>query len=190
MWFLFSGLGIWYYRSRTNKTQSAEKEDKQIKKNVADAAASVSVPIETQKDAKKVNGIGKINEKESVAPVVEEEEDPFKQAQTYKNKGNKYFKEGKYSDAIKCYQQAIDVCPKDKIQDVSTFHQNRAAAFEQLVTSNIKLERHKLIFSLYRKIMKLLSGIALKHSSTMANMSKLCTEGLRPMKLPSSWSHV
>ncbi|XP_032787115.2 mitochondrial import receptor subunit TOM70 [Daphnia magna] len=126
------GLGIWYYRSRTNKTQSAEKEDKQIKKNVADAAASVSVPIETQKDAKKVNGIGKINEKESVAPVVEEEEDPFKQAQTYKNKGNKYFKEGKYSDAIKCYQQAIDVCPKDKIQDVSTFHQNRAAAFEQL----------------------------------------------------------
>ena len=53
----------------------------------------------------------------------------------YKNKGNKYFKEGKYSDSIKCYQQAIDICPKDNT-DISVFHQNRAAAFEQLVTTS------------------------------------------------------
>lgn len=29
--------------------------------------------------------------------------------------------------------QAIEVCPQNKEQDLSTFHQNRAAAYEQLV---------------------------------------------------------
>lgn len=124
----FPGLGIWYYRSRKTGIQPADKEDKQSKKSVEDVAASVTVTGETQ-PPKKANGIDNSTGK-SAAPVVEE--DPNKQAQTYKNKGNKYFKEGKYSDAIKCYQQAIDICPKDNT-DISLFHQNRAAAFEQLV---------------------------------------------------------
>ncbi len=91
---------------------------------------------ETEKGVEARNGIDKCVEQEIAksATAVIEEEDPFKQAQAYKNKGNKYFKDGKYADAIKCYQQAIDVCPKNKVQDVSTFHQNRAAAFEQLVS--------------------------------------------------------
>lgn len=117
------GLGIWYYRSRKNQQDPSTKDEKQIKKKLVEPSASVSVTDETKRIAKNT-------------PVVEEE-DPYKQAQTHKNKGNKYFKDGKYSDAIKCYQQAIDVCPKDKVQDVSTFHQNRAAAFEQLVCVSI-----------------------------------------------------
>lgn len=135
MWLLFSGLGIWYYRSSTNKNQPADNEDKQNKKKVADVETNVLVTNETQENQKKANGVENNSDKEvkkNTAPT--EEEDPFKQAQTYKNRGNKYFKEGKYSDAIKCYQQAIEICPKNKIQDVSTFHQNRAAAFEQLVS--------------------------------------------------------
>lgn len=125
-----TGLGIWYYRSRKN-TQESLKDTKSNQKNSKQSSTSVSV---SDKSVSVENGLDKNTARgsEKTAPAVEE--DPYKQAQTHKNKGNKLFKEGKYADAIKCYQQAIDVCPKDKIQDVSTFHQNRAAAFEQLVT--------------------------------------------------------
>ena len=114
--------------------QPKDKQDEQSKKNVLMSFLSVKVTVsdETQQ-AKKVNGIDKNTAKSPAAAV--EEEDPSKQAQVYKNKGNKYFKEGKYSDAIKCYQQAIDICPKDNT-DICVFHQNRAAAFEQLVTTS------------------------------------------------------
>ncbi|XP_078265714.1 mitochondrial import receptor subunit TOM70 [Rhinoraja longicauda] len=53
-------------------------------------------------------------------------------AQAAKNKGNKYFKAGKFEQAIQCYTEAISLCPLEQKQDLSTFYQNRAAAFEQL----------------------------------------------------------
>ena len=52
-----------------------------------------------------------------------------------KNKGNKYFTGGRYELAIKCYTQAIEVCPEGKKDELSTFYQNRAAAYEQLVNT-------------------------------------------------------
>ena len=63
--------------------------------------------------------------------------DPAAKALSAKNKGNKYFKGGRYELAIKCYTQAIEVCPQGKSDDLSTFYQNRAAAFEQLVRKNL-----------------------------------------------------
>ena len=57
-----------------------------------------------------------------------------------KNKGNKYFRGGRYELAIKCYSEAIEHCPKSKKSDLSTFYQNRAAAYEQLVSLNNNLE--------------------------------------------------
>ncbi|XP_038622028.1 mitochondrial import receptor subunit TOM70 [Tachyglossus aculeatus] len=57
---------------------------------------------------------------------------PLDRAQAAKNKGNKYFKAGKYEQAIQCYTEAISLCPMEKKVDLSTFYQNRAAAFEQL----------------------------------------------------------
>ncbi|XP_005103346.1 mitochondrial import receptor subunit TOM70 [Aplysia californica] len=53
-------------------------------------------------------------------------------AQLAKTKGNKCFKEGKYEEAIACYTEAIKTCPPDIKADMSTFYQNRAAAFENL----------------------------------------------------------
>uniref|UniRef100_A0A4W3K720 Mitochondrial import receptor subunit TOM70 n=1 Tax=Callorhinchus milii TaxID=7868 RepID=A0A4W3K720_CALMI len=53
-------------------------------------------------------------------------------AQAAKNRGNKYFKAAKYDQAIQCYTEAISLCPHDQKQDLSTFYQNRAAAFEQM----------------------------------------------------------
>ncbi|KFW77368.1 Mitochondrial import receptor subunit TOM70, partial [Manacus vitellinus] len=57
---------------------------------------------------------------------------PLGRAQAAKNKGNKYFKAGKYESAIQCYTEAISLCPPEKNLDLSTFYQNRAAAYEQL----------------------------------------------------------
>ena len=59
--------------------------------------------------------------------------DPLERAVALKNKGNKYFKGGRYSQAVKCYSEAIDACPKENKSDLSTFYQNRAAAHEQMV---------------------------------------------------------
>uniref|UniRef100_A0A8C5G7D6 Mitochondrial import receptor subunit TOM70 n=1 Tax=Gouania willdenowi TaxID=441366 RepID=A0A8C5G7D6_GOUWI len=56
---------------------------------------------------------------------------PLDRAQAAKNKGNKYFKAGKYENAIQCYTEAIALCPKENKSDLSTFYQNRAAAYEQ-----------------------------------------------------------
>lgn len=59
---------------------------------------------------------------------------PLDRAQAAKNKGNKYFKAGKYENAIQCYTEAIALCPTEQKTDLSTFYQNRAAAYEQQVS--------------------------------------------------------
>nr|XP_057930021.1 mitochondrial import receptor subunit TOM70 [Doryrhamphus excisus] len=56
---------------------------------------------------------------------------PLDRAQAAKNKGNKYFKAAKYENAIQCYTEAIALCPTEQKGDLSTFYQNRAAAYEQ-----------------------------------------------------------
>ncbi|KAF5893291.1 mitochondrial import receptor subunit TOM70 [Clarias magur] len=56
---------------------------------------------------------------------------PLDKAQGAKNRGNKFFKAGKYEQAITCYTEAISLCPKEQKSDLSTFYQNRAAAYEQ-----------------------------------------------------------
>ena len=50
-----------------------------------------------------------------------------------KDEGNKYFKGGRYELAIKCYTEAIEFCPEGKTDELAIYHQNRAAAYEQLV---------------------------------------------------------
>ncbi|CAG2164555.1 unnamed protein product [Oppiella nova] len=58
--------------------------------------------------------------------------DPFKRAMHLKTLGNKHFKDLKYTEAIDCYTKAINECPTDKMEDLSTFYQNRAASYEML----------------------------------------------------------
>lgn len=59
---------------------------------------------------------------------------PLERAQSIKDKGNVFFKEGKYNDAVRCYSEAIDLCPKSETNILSTFFQNRAACHDQLVS--------------------------------------------------------
>ena len=63
---------------------------------------------------------------------------PYDRAQSAKSKGNKYFKGQEYEKAIKCYTDAIELCPPDKHADISTYYQNRAAAHEQLVSVKMR----------------------------------------------------
>lgn len=58
---------------------------------------------------------------------------PAEKAQAVKLRGNKYFKGGKFDQAIRCYTEAIDLCPEDNKTDLATYYQNRAAAYEQQV---------------------------------------------------------
>lgn len=50
----------------------------------------------------------------------------------HKAKGNDFFKKGVYDKAISCYTQAIEECPRDSTIELSTFYQNRAAAYDNL----------------------------------------------------------
>lgn len=59
---------------------------------------------------------------------------PLEIAQEYKVKGNKLFKIGKFDKAIEQYNLAIEACPKEFTKDLATFYQNRAAAYESLVS--------------------------------------------------------
>uniref|UniRef100_A0A4W5K8D6 Uncharacterized protein n=1 Tax=Hucho hucho TaxID=62062 RepID=A0A4W5K8D6_9TELE len=62
---------------------------------------------------------------------------PLDRAQGAKNKGNKYFKAGKYEQAIQCYTDAIGLCPTENQTDLSTFYQNRAACIQMCPCVNI-----------------------------------------------------
>jgi len=129
------GLGVWYYRSN-KAVKKVSKDDVNEAPNGTATTATVQSQIEGDKIVASNSSSLQSGESPPVSHTVpapaETVQDPYKQSQVFKNKGNKYFKEGKFADAIKCYQQAIDLCPKTKVQDVSTFHQNRAAAYEQL----------------------------------------------------------
>ncbi|XP_054717790.1 mitochondrial import receptor subunit TOM70-like isoform X2 [Uloborus diversus] len=57
---------------------------------------------------------------------------PYIKAKAFKDKGNKLFKEGQFDKAVECYTSAIEICPPEYVDDLATFHQNRAAAYENL----------------------------------------------------------
>lgn len=183
------GLGIWYYRSQKS---TVEKDDVKPKSPTPTPIPTVNIEEDKIATAASANSLssepasdGPDSAPVETAPVVQ---DPYKQSQVFKNKGNKYFKEGKFADAIKCYQQAIDLCPKTKVHDISTFHQNRAAAYEQLVILQLSLKAPnlQLPYLFDRKIMMLLSRIVQRLFITILNTRKPFIEGPKPTKSPSS----
>lgn len=97
-----------------SKVSSAPKKKKKDAKTTPKKAAAAAVKVED------------VNEEEELPT------DPFERAVQLKNKGNKYFKGGRFELAIKCYSEAIEICPAEKKTDLSTFYQNRAAANDQL----------------------------------------------------------
>ncbi|KAG1696631.1 Mitochondrial import receptor subunit TOM70 [Nymphon striatum] len=86
-------------------------------------------------------------------------------AMTCKNKGNSFFKEGKYSDAIVCYSESILLCPGENKTQLATFYQNRAAAYEQLKNFNKVVEDTSKALELNTKYFKALNRRAKAYES-------------------------
>jgi import receptor subunit TOM70 len=112
------GIGITYLYWRKQTVEvPADDNEKKKKKGVFENKISIDeVPTENGKAEVKV------------------EMTPLEKSLKFKVEGNQMFKNGKYDEAIKCYDSAIDTCPRSKesTTELSQFYQNRAAAYEQL----------------------------------------------------------
>ncbi|KAK6166594.1 hypothetical protein SNE40_023249 [Patella caerulea] len=62
-------------------------------------------------------------------------EDPALLAEDKKEQGNKFYKQQKYKDAVHCYTEAINLCPK-----CAAYYSNRAAAYMMLYKYKEALE--------------------------------------------------
>lgn len=117
------GLGYLYYRNQTTskleETADSPDGDSVNKKKISNSKdKSISL-----------DGDDKLPKEKKVEPKPQTE---LEKAIAYKNDGNTRFKSGKFSEAIEFYNKAIETCPKSQPLDLSTFYQNRAAAYEQL----------------------------------------------------------
>ncbi|GBL86209.1 Mitochondrial import receptor subunit TOM70 [Araneus ventricosus] len=109
------GFAYWYYK---------KKHSKKFDKNCEDVYEN----SETKPKKRELSNDITYTKKETSNTS----ETPYSKAKAFKDKGNKLFKEGQFDKAIECYTSAIDVCPADRGEDLATFYQNRAAAYENL----------------------------------------------------------
>lgn len=116
------GIGYLYYRNQSTSLHDAG--DKKNRKTLGDVKEKT---ISLDGDDKMIAG-----NKTDGSPAVQSIKSLLEQATQHKNDGNVCFKKGKYDEAIKLYDKAIDTCPRENANDLSTFYQNRAAAYEQL----------------------------------------------------------
>lgn len=117
------GLGYLYFRNQTASKLTEETGDS------VDGNGTNKKKISNSKDKSiSLDGDDKLP-KEKVEPKQKSE---LEKAIAFKNDGNSRFKSGKFSEAIEFYNKAIETCPKSQPHDLSTFYQNRAAAYEQL----------------------------------------------------------
>ncbi|XP_014285604.1 mitochondrial import receptor subunit TOM70 [Halyomorpha halys] len=60
------------------------------------------------------------------------EETPLERSMKLKNSGNSFYKKGEYNEAIRCYTEAISMCPTNETEHLATLYQNRAASYDVL----------------------------------------------------------
>ena len=58
---------------------------------------------------------------------------PLDQALELKQEGNGFFKQCKYKEAIKCYEEGIAMCPPEKKDEIAKFYQNLSAVYDRMV---------------------------------------------------------
>ncbi|XP_015917622.1 mitochondrial import receptor subunit TOM70 [Parasteatoda tepidariorum] len=111
------GIAYWYLKKRKNQEGS-------------DLSCEDIYEQNNDTNTRKPNLFNKSNSVKKDNPKVPET--PYEKAKAFKDKGNKLFKEGQFDKAIECYTSAIEMCPPDHSDDLATFYQNRAAAYENL----------------------------------------------------------
>lgn len=112
-------LGYLYYRQSSNSINTGA-DDKKKKLD------SKTVSIDEGATATAGGDANAASDKEKKALT------PLEQAIEYKNQGNDRFRRAQYEEAIEFYDKAIHNCPSTNITELSTFYQNRAAAYENL----------------------------------------------------------
>jgi len=130
-----AGIAIYIFAGSDGETKKKPKAKKKPAAGVL--SAEKKEPLAKEKTISSAKSTPSKAAKVTVEDAPEEEDldkiqDPLEKALAAKNKGNKYFRGGRYELAIKCYSQAIECCPEGKKSDLSTFYQNRAAAYEQV----------------------------------------------------------
>ncbi|XP_066590635.1 mitochondrial import receptor subunit TOM70 isoform X2 [Prorops nasuta] len=111
------GLGYIYYK---NNTKPSSKPSRGKNKNSVEengTARNQQISIDEECNLSNSNVLKEV---------------PLMKAQKCKNLGNSHFRIGKYDEAIAEYNNAIDACPKENKEELATFYQNRAAAYEHL----------------------------------------------------------
>ncbi|XP_076646815.1 translocase of outer membrane 70 [Halictus rubicundus] len=123
------------------------------------------------KSPKSIQGKSRGSSKETGAPAADKQisidvdyppnttpdtETLLEKARRFKNEGNRYFRIGTYDEAIAQYNNAIETCPKEHTEDLATFYQNRAAAYEQLKKYNAVKEDCTKALELKRRYPKAL----------------------------------
>lgn len=118
------GLGYLYYRQATANQLAEETGDtaKSDKKKLSD----------TKTKSISLDGDDKLPKDKKPDKKEPKQLSELEKAMAFKNDGNTRFKAGKFNEAIEFYNKAIETCPKTSPIDLSTFYQNRAAAYEQL----------------------------------------------------------
>ncbi|KAL7055208.1 hypothetical protein AAHC03_024516 [Spirometra sp. Aus1] len=95
--------------------------------------------------------------RQSSAKVESTPQTPLDIAVALKNRGNKFFKAGRYQQAVECYTEALETCPEDSVTERATFYQNRAAALENLRQTQKAIEDCTAALELSPKYLKALS---------------------------------
>lgn len=111
------GIGYMYFRKPAANTKPSDRNPSQPR--------SVSKSSSIDSDGKTTAADG-----QPAKPITPKT--PLDQAVSLKNEGNSCFRYGKFNDAIKLYDRAIEQCPRENKLELATFYQNRAAAYEQL----------------------------------------------------------
>ncbi|XP_078044120.1 translocase of outer membrane 70 [Augochlora pura] len=112
------GLGYMYYKN-SNKPSSKSNRGKPSSSSKENGTPAADKQISIDADYPPIS-------------TSEASETPLEKAQRFKVEGNRYFKIGKYDEAIVQYNKAIQICPSENTEELATFYQNRAAAYEHL----------------------------------------------------------
>ncbi|XP_058801674.1 mitochondrial import receptor subunit TOM70-like [Phymastichus coffea] len=112
------GLGYMYYKNSINKPEEKPGKGRKSAKG---------------NDEKQISIDGDFPAKTGNATTIET---PLDKAKKYKTEGNGFFNQGKYDEAIAQYNLAIESCPKENTEELATYYQNRAAAYEKLKKFN------------------------------------------------------
>lgn len=122
------GLGYLYYRNQSTPVEEDDTDQTSGNKKKLGTLKDKTISLDGDD---KLAAIAKLIPKEEEKKVAKPKS-PLDQAIEFKNDGNVRFKNGKFNEAIEFYDKAIQTCPDTHPTDLSTFYQNRAAAYEQL----------------------------------------------------------